>query len=124
MNVVDNPYKAPSDEILDGVQQVFPSRLRMASLAKLSFWFGLTLAIIGSAITFYPGSECFWFVTTAFLMAPGILIPKPVYRTVAAIGVTLCLLYAYSGYQRGIKYQQRLQNRPTQTQYGQESSKN
>ena len=68
-------------------------------MPKLSFWFGLTLAIMGSVVSFYPGSESFWFVATAVLMAPGILIPKPTYRTVAAIGVATCLWSAYCGYE-------------------------
>ena len=124
MNLVDNTYKAPFRERADGVQEPRPSILLITSMAKLSFWFGLALAIIGSAITFYPGSECFWFVTTALLMTPGILIPKPAYRTIAAIGVALCLLYAYSGYERGIKYQKWLENRPTPHTNDQDTSGN
>ena len=113
MNGSDNPYESPSHTGAGVLPTANRSATLIISLAKLSFWFGLVLAILGSAITFYPGSECYWFVATGFLLAPGIFVPKQAYRIVAIVACAICLLYAYSGYHRGINYQNSLQSRPT-----------
>jgi ribose/xylose/arabinose/galactoside ABC-type transport system permease subunit len=106
MHVHDNPYESPLHSSATIVTKTSGLPAMIIALAKLSFWLGLALTIYGSPITFYPGAECSWFATAALLLAPGFLVPSRSYRIVACIACALCLLYAYSGYHRGIKYGQ------------------
>jgi hypothetical protein len=72
----------------------------------------ILFALLGSAITFYPGSESPWFVTCGLLIVPGVFVPKRGDRVVAVIAGGPFFFYAYALYYRGIGYQQWRQSRP------------
>lgn len=107
-----NPYESPAHDVLSnrlGEQRHLPGKLVAASV--LSFWLGATMAVLGSFITFYPGAECQHFLLAGTLSSFGAWVPKWSYRFAAIVVCSLCLLSAYSGYHRGIEYQETLQMR-------------
>ena len=82
------------------------------SLLLLSFGLGLLGLILGSLITFIPGTGSeYWFVVSGLLMLGGLLLRNWPLR------ITAMLLIFYSGqiavgeHQHGIKYQKKMQAR-------------
>ncbi|MEM1069842.1 MAG: hypothetical protein AAGI63_13155, partial [Planctomycetota bacterium] len=57
------------------------------------------------------GAECGWFALSAILLVPGVFVPQHAYRNVAMVATVLCILYSYSGHQRGIRYHEQQQIR-------------
>lgn len=68
-------------------------------LLHLSFWTAVVMTFIGSAITFYPGAQCGWFLLVAALATAGVFIPGKPYRIPATVMLVLALSAAYEGYQ-------------------------
>ncbi len=88
----------------DPAQYVIP-------VSQLAFWFGSILFIVRSLISFYPGSEVSWFATTVTLVGLGLFVPSKKYPIASIVIVSICLFWAYFGYQRGMEYQEWLKTR-------------
>ena len=78
----------------------------------MAFWFGLSLATLGSLISFVPGGEASWFGFTAIWLAAGLFAQGYKYRISAAILLILCLFATYNGYVRGVEHQEFLKTIP------------
>jgi len=61
------------------------------ALAGLVFAFGVTMMLLGSAITFLPGAERGWFALTGALLLAGLLVPCWPVRIAAVALVAVCL---------------------------------
>lgn len=77
-------------------------------VGRLGFWFGVSLVVLGSVMSFVPGAECQWYVAAGLFVALGGIVPKWQYRISAVILCSLCFYFAYAGYWRGIDYQDKL----------------
>ena len=66
-------------------------------LLLFPFWLGVLFTALGYVITFYPGTECDWFLVAGGLSACGVFIPKAAYRAAASVLLVLALASAYSG---------------------------
>lgn len=96
--------------------QISPSgnycwRSYIATLAVMFFWMGVVFWVLGSVISFYPGAEVEHFGLTGLLVSAGFLVPNRKYQIAAFIFLVLCMLAVYSGYHRGVEYQEWLQTR-------------
>jgi hypothetical protein len=74
-------------------------------LLLFPFWLGALLIALGSFITFVPGAECGWFLVAAGLSACGVFLPRTAYRVAASLLLIVALVWAHSGYRRGVEYQ-------------------
>lgn len=82
-------------------------RMRTArKLLYFPFWSAVTLTVLGSFVTFYPGAECGWYLGVAALSLAGLFIPSVFYRVGAALLLLLALYAAYSGYRHGVEYRE------------------
>jgi len=88
------------------------------SLARLSFWFAVFLAVIGSAMTMSPGAGVGLAAIVAVFAAPGLVLRRR-YRIASIVLLMLLALYAWGEYQRGKAYQQRLRERQRDDQFEQ-----
>ena len=75
-------------------------------LLCVPFWLAVLLAVLGCAITFFPGAECGWFLMVAVLSVSGFFIPKIFYRAAAGLLLILALILAYGGCRHGVEYRQ------------------
>ena len=73
---------------------------------QVAFWLNAVLFVLGTMISFYPGADAKWFATTAALVGCGFFVPNKSYRFAVAVIVAICLLSTYTGYQRGMHYQE------------------
>ncbi len=113
MSFDENPYRVSvSTQESGGLPKEPISLAIITPFAKLSFWFGLAFAFLGSLVSFGPGDQYIWFVPNGLLFAMGLLIPNRGYRIAAIVLSVLCFLYAYSGHQNGIQNQQWLHSQP------------
>ena len=108
-----NPYESPrvnsQPKVIHKTHWYFSY---VAPLSKIAFWFGVALAVLGSLITFLPGGETGWFALSAIFVACGLFAPNNTYRIIAILLLIYCVYIAFSGYHRGIEYQEWLKTRP------------
>ncbi len=76
----------------------------------MTFGLGVILGVLGSFVSFVPGSEVGWFAITAVFLASGLFVPRYSTRIVAFIFLVLCLIAVYNGYHRGLEYQELLKS--------------
>lgn len=82
------------------------SRLRaFAPAFRFSFFCGVVLFVIGNVASFYPGAESIWFLCTAVLLLPGVLLARRGHVVAAILMFALSLLYSATGHSRGVEYQ-------------------
>lgn len=79
-----------------------------ARLARASFWLGVFLMLLVSAITSRPGDWVGGSAIIALFVAGGLFVPGRGYRLAAVCLLALLLMSGISDYRRGIEYQQRL----------------
>lgn len=76
------------------------------ALLVTTFWFGAVWLMLGSMVSFVPGSEVGWFALAGILLAAGLFIPRWPYRIVAASLIVVCVLAMLTGHNQGMKYRQ------------------
>ena len=104
------PHKSPR-RINNDLKQSPQTSTSLVLIFKVAFWIGLLHGTLGSFITFYPGSDCGWFIVSGVLITVGLFVPNARYRVAAFLLCLLCFMYAYSAYVRGIEYHKWLLNR-------------
>ncbi len=108
MKLIENPYEPTVLSSLPAKSLVVSGfRKYLVSASKFVFWIGVMKFLLGSMISFMPGAETIWFIITAGLVSAGFFASGKYYRITALVIVAICVLWAYSGYYRGIEYQQR-----------------
>jgi type II secretory pathway component PulF len=80
-------------------------------VSQIAFWLGMILFFLGSIISFYPGSEAGWYATAAILVGFGFFVPSKGYRIAAFMIVAICLFWTFTGYNRGMEYQEWMKSR-------------
>lgn len=80
-------------------------------LGLAAFWLGVTWLMLGSIVTFIPGTELKWFVTAAVMLVGGLLIPRWPYRIAALLLIAYCITAAIASRDNGLKYRLELQQR-------------
>jgi type II secretory pathway component PulF len=107
-----NPYEPPAQPSRIAIHARSNwYRTYVVPLSQVAFWFGAVLFLLGTLISFYPGAEAKWFAVTTSLVACGFFVPNKSYRIAAAVIVAICLFWTYTGYQRGMQYQEWLKTR-------------
>ncbi len=110
--MIENPYEPTVLSSLPAKSLVV-SRFRknLVYASKFLFWLGMIKFFLGSMISFMPGAESSWFIITAGLVSGGFFVSSKYYRITALVIVAICVFGAYSGYHRGIEYQERVRLR-------------
>jgi hypothetical protein len=106
-----NPYEPPQHVKNGQRRRLFERdaiRAAIQLLAKLAFWFGVAVAVLGLPITFVPGGEKEWFGCASVFVLAGLLVPRLGYRISAVVLFFFLLVQAISGHYRGIEYQRQL----------------
>lgn len=83
--------------------------LRVIGLA--AFWLGVIWLMLGSIVTFVPGTETKWFASAAVMLMGGFLVPRWPYRIAAFLLVAYCVTAAIASRDNGLKYRLELQQR-------------
>jgi len=81
----------------------------LQTMSCFAFGFGVLFLLLGSVITFVPGTAQGWFTVTAVLLLGGFFIPRWPFRVASVVLVAVCVWTVIDGYRSGIKYRQRLQ---------------
>ena len=103
-----NPYQPPRDPAAESHTQGEAKRLSPGTvLLHAAFGAGCLGYLLGSVITFAPGSGLFWFVTTAILAAAGCLVPRKAYQWAAVIVIVLSLRTAWHEHQNGVRWREK-----------------
>ena len=76
---------------------------------------GTLMFILGQIITFVPGAETDWFLTTAALLAFGAFSRVRIWRITVVVLTILALGAAFMGHKRGIEYKEWLSRQPHAT---------
>ncbi len=76
---------------------------------------GTLMFVLGQFITFIPGAETSWFLTTAALLAFGALSRMRIWRLTVVVLAILALGSAFMGHRSGIEYKERLSRQPHAT---------
>jgi len=76
---------------------------------------GTLMFVLGQFITFIPGAETSWFLTTAALLAFGALSRMRIWRITVVVLAILALGSAFMGHRRGIEYKEWLSRQPNAT---------
>lgn len=116
--MIENPYE-PTALFSLPAKSLVVSRFRknLVYASKFVFWLGMIKFFLGSMISFMPGAETSWFIITAGLASGGFLVSSKYYRIAALVIFAICVFAAYSGYHRGIEYQERVRQRFVDKQY-------
>ena len=71
--------------------------------------FGVVLFVLGTAITFFPGSEQGWFTVAGAFVSAGFFVPRWYVRAAACLIVTICVFAALEGHRRGMEYRRHME---------------
>jgi hypothetical protein len=81
-------------------------------VARAGIGFAAVLGLLGSVITFVPGTEAGWFGVAAAAALAGLLSPTRRLRVVAVVLAVALAGLAWDGYVRGRQYRECLRQRP------------
>ena len=76
---------------------------------------GTLMFVLGQFITFVPGAETSWFLTTAALLAFGALSRVRIWSRTVVVLAIVALGSAFMGHRRGIEYKEWLSRQPHAT---------
>jgi hypothetical protein len=81
-----------------------PFRRRLAaelrSVPRAFFWTGVLWLVLGTVITFVPGSEVFWFAIATLLLASGFFVQQRRYHLFALVLIVVSSAMAIDGHMR------------------------
>jgi hypothetical protein len=93
-----------------------PTQKESNRFSRLCFFLAFFFFALSFFITFHPGGELAWGIFTACLFFFVFLISRgSIYRALAAVLLFLSLLFALSGYWRGVQYQKWLAEHPRES---------
>jgi energy-coupling factor transporter transmembrane protein EcfT len=93
--------------------KLLPTQEERHLFSLLCLFLALGWFVLGFLITFYPGAEQWWFMTTAALFLLVFLVSRGSgYRIAAVVFIFVSLLFAFQGYLRGVRYQAWLAEHP------------